>query len=168
MDVLDVKVASSSGGKVSFEGVVAICSIVIAVVAVGFAAQQTRAATKQVRIGNAIAGASTTDSVFVNLHNALRIIIDHPELYPYFYESKPVPQSGETRVRVLVTAEMLCDVLSIGLRAAEQIPSTGHGLNLWRDYSLQMFKSCPAIGEVVDRDPDLWHYLAPLRTAPAT
>ncbi|MEU8206038.1 hypothetical protein [Streptosporangium sp. NPDC049046] len=43
----------------------AICSVAVAVVAVGFAAQQTRAATKQVQIGNAIAGASTTDSELI-------------------------------------------------------------------------------------------------------
>jgi hypothetical protein len=71
------------------EVVVGIGGLGLAMLALAFAAFQTRftgqqagAAERQVKIGNDINGAAVTNNVVVNLHDVLRIIVDYPELYP--------------------------------------------------------------------------------------
>jgi hypothetical protein len=118
-----------------------------------FTGQQAGAAERQVKIGNDINGAAVTNNVVVNLHDVLRIIVDYPELYPFFYESAPVPVDGAIRPRVMITADMLCSVLSTGLQ----------GLRLWRTYVQHWLHTCPAVQAVVEQNPDEWHYLGPLR-----
>ena len=114
-------------------------------------------------IGNDINGAAVTNNVVVNLHDVLRIIVDYPELYPFFYESAPVPVDGAIRQRVMVTADMLCSVLSTGLHAYEAVPAAGEGLRLWRTYVRHWLHTCPAVQAIVEQNPDEWHYLGPLR-----
>lgn len=152
------------------EVVVGIGGLGLAMLALAFAAFQTRftgqqagAAERQVKIGNDINGAAVTNNVVVNLHDVLRIIVDYPELYPFFYESAPVPVDGAIRQRVMVTADMLCSVLSTGLHAYEAVPAAGEGLRLWRTYVQHWLHTCPAVQAIVEQNPDEWHYLGPLR-----
>lgn len=151
------------------EVVVGIGGLGLAMLALAFAAFQTRftgqqagAADRQVKIGNDINGAAVTNNVVVNLHDVLRIIVDYPELYPFFYESAPVPADGAIRQRVMVTADMLCSVLSTGLHAYEAVPAAGEGLRLWRTYVQHWLHTCPAVQAIVEQNPDEWHYLGPL------
>lgn len=153
------------------EVVVGIGGLGVAMLALAFAAFQTRftgqqaeAAARQVKMCNDINGAAVTDNVVVNLHNVLRIIVDYPELHPFFfYESAPVPADGDIRRRVLIAADMLCSVLSTGLHAHEAVPAAGDGLQLWKTFVLHWLRTCPAVQAVVDQNPDEWHYLGPLR-----
>jgi hypothetical protein len=151
------------------EVVVGIGGLGLAMLALAFAAFQTRftgqqagAAERQVKIGNDINGAAVTNNVVVNLHDVLRIIVDYPELYPFFYESAPVPVDGAIRQRVMITADMLCSVLSTGLHAYEAVPAAGEGLRLWRTYVQHWLHTCPAVQAIVEQNPDEWHYLGPL------
>jgi hypothetical protein len=44
------------------------------------------------------------------LGNGIYIMfIEHPELRPYFYDNKPLPQDETEREKVFAAAEMLCD-----------------------------------------------------------
>ncbi|MDN3353162.1 hypothetical protein [Actinomadura sp. DC4] len=152
------------------EIVVALGGLGVAMLALAFAAFQTRftgqqaeAAGRQVKIGNEINGASVTNDVMTNLHDVLRIVVDYPELYPFFYESAPVPVTDDLRRRVMITADMMCTVLSLGLHAYEAVPAAGDGLRLWKMYVDHWLRTCPAVQTVVDQNPGEWHYLGPLR-----
>lgn len=149
------------------EVVLALAGVAVALAACAFTALQAGAAGRQVKISNDINGASVTNDVMVKLNEVLRVIVEHPELYPYFYESEPVPEQGETRGRVLVLADMMCTVLSAGLHAFEMVPSAGHGLALWEDFVKHWLRTCPAVQQVVDQNPGEWHFLKPLRVAVA-
>ena len=74
-----------------------------------------------------------------------------------------MPADGDVRRRVMITADMLCMVLSAGLHAYEAVPAAGDGLRLWGTYVRHWLHTCPAVQAVVDQNPAEWHYLGPLR-----
>ncbi|MFB9892847.1 hypothetical protein [Planobispora takensis] len=154
------------------EVTVAVCSLVVAVVgllvamlAIRFAARQAAAAAEQVRTGNGFAGVSTTFGVFGLLHPLLRVFVDHPDLYPYFYQGKPVPRRGKDRVRVQVMAEMLADALSSALQMTGQIPSAKDGLSSWSLYVVHMLDTCGPLQEAMRRYPGWWPHLEELASS---
>lgn len=155
------------------ETVLASVAVTIAIVAAAFAgmqaraaAQQASAAAQQLELANALARTATTNATATNLYTVYNALLANPELIPYFYDSAPLPEECETRGKALVVAEMLADSLSIGLHTVEEIPSEEEsGLGLWTYYSTYQLKTCPALRAIVDRDPVLWPYLAPLRQA---
>ncbi len=155
------------------ETVLASVAITIAIVAAAFAgmqaratAQQASAAAQQLELTNALARVATTNAAAINVQNVYNALLTNPELIPYFYDSAPLPEEGETRGKALVVAEMLADSLSIGLHTIEEISSKEEtGLGLWHDYCTYMLKTCPALRAIVDRNPVIWPYLAPLRKA---
>lgn len=59
----------------------------------GLLAWQSRAAAEQAKIGNARAGAVILSNAATGARGILTVIIDRPELYGYFYDSKPCPAS---------------------------------------------------------------------------
>ncbi|GAA3443736.1 hypothetical protein GCM10018955_31740 [Planomonospora venezuelensis] len=146
--------------------VVAVCGLVTTMVAIRYAARQSTAAAEQVRISNGIAGVTTTQGVFNLLHQTLRLFVEHPELYPYFYEAKPIPPKGKDRARIHMTAEMLADVLSSALQMSRQVPSAKDGLTPWVMYATHMVATCLPLQEVMKRHPGWWPHLESLSPLP--
>ncbi|MEV0585002.1 hypothetical protein [Nonomuraea sp. NPDC050310] len=122
-------------------------------------------AYRSLRIGNKLAGISVTQGQVALHHRVLAQMIAHPELYPYFYDSKPLPQQGRTRIQALLVAEMVADVLSTGLDTRERISSSY--LGPWTDYSKDMVARSPALQLVISQNPAWWDRLAPLLDQPA-
>src|SRR6202012_759929 len=94
------------------------------IISVGLLAWQTRAVAQQTKISNAIASASVLSNSTSSLREVLSLFIEHPELRPYFYESKKPPVRGRKRTYIFTTAEMLADVLEEGLAANSLVRSS--------------------------------------------
>jgi len=76
---------------------------------------QTRLLTEATRATNKINTASVALNINSTMHDLGRLLIKHPELYPYIYGGRPIPEAGPLRTRVLTTAEMFLDFISMTL-----------------------------------------------------
>ncbi|GGK49702.1 hypothetical protein GCM10010126_06610 [Planomonospora parontospora] len=163
--------AEPIGGQLSVEDMVDLgqlvmagLAFVIAIQTIRYAARQTAAVAEQAKIGNEMAGTSNLNPVLAGHQQVMQLLIDHPELYPYFRESKQPPRRGKVRNRVLVTAEMLADVLNTGLHVSRQIPAVNGGLDPWPGYCSDVMSTCPALREMVEAHPDWWPNLGALQS----
>jgi hypothetical protein len=79
---------------------------------------------------------------------AYKVVIDHPELGKYIYDSAPLPKDGLDRHRALATFELFCDyfeyvVLQDGVVSSDVRDS-------WIRYMEQLFRRSVAIQEFVN------------------
>jgi hypothetical protein len=89
-----------------------------------FATGQTRELTKQTKLNNHIETLGSMHDSLEMLHEIQAILIDKPELRPYFYKSKPCPSKGQRRKVVINIAEMLADTIDYGLMVVQLMPGT--------------------------------------------
>lgn len=141
--------------------IVSLISAMGVVASMVFIGWQMRQSTHQRRVANAIAGTSSLRATLEHLHTVQRIFIDQPQLFPYFNDSKKCPSSGDIRHQVMTMAEMLADVLEVGLTTNEKISSTDSADD-WLDYSTHMLAASPTIAALVLDHPVWWPRLATL------
>lgn len=122
-------------------------------------AWQTREVAKQTRISNAIAGAAGLGESTNHLREVLVLFVDRPELRSFFYDGKPCPRRGPQRIRVITIADMLADVLEVGLVTTRLIPST-ESYEDWLRYSRYMLAHSPVLVDFVREHPDWFPQLA--------
>lgn len=81
------------------------------IVSLMFLAKQTKAVSEQVRVSNVINGTTGLDGCLNNVREIYFKMLEYPGMRTYFYDSKPCPDQGEERARILIMAEVLADVL---------------------------------------------------------
>ncbi len=96
-------------------------------------------------------------------YEILGMMADHPGLYPYFYERKPLTDDCEDRVRVLCCCEMIANYCDNTALQRENIPV--HVWQRWRTFIRQQVEMSivlqdffrqyrmwysPEIGEILD------------------
>jgi hypothetical protein len=131
------------------------------IISVSLLAWQSRAVAQQTRINNAIASTSVLSNTTSSLRELLSLFVEHPELRPYFYESRKVPVRGHNRVRILTVAEMFADVLEEGLSANSIMP-TKRVDEEWPLYCTYLLSVSPALNEVLRQYPDWWRSIRAL------
>jgi hypothetical protein len=65
-------------------------------------------------------------------YDILKLFVDRPHLYPYFYEQKPLSDAGDHRVEVLACCEMIANYCDNTALQAESIPR--EILDRWRNF----------------------------------
>jgi hypothetical protein len=159
-------VAWADGGRsvimeLSLTNIVAIVGLIGAIASVGLLAWQTRAVADQAKISNRIAQASIISNSSNNLREFFLIFIEHPELRPYFYESKKPPSWGVKRTRLIVLAEMLGDIFEDGLVAHHLVP-TIRSYDDWVKYCSTVLAASPILKETMELHPGWWPRLRDL------
>jgi hypothetical protein len=124
-------------------------------------AWQTRSVAQQTKISNAIANASVISNSTSGLREVLSLFIEHPELRPYFYESKRPPSRGHKRTRIVTAAEILADILEEGL-SANRLVRTDRFSEEWPLYCADMLASSPVLNDVIKQNPNSWQLLRAL------
>jgi hypothetical protein len=117
--------------------------------------QQAKISNDQAEVSNNIARSTVINNSSSNLHQIFQILIERPELWPYFYESKDPPLRGYKRVRINVVAEILGDVFEDGLVAHSLIP-TSRSSGDWVRYCRLVLTVSPIMNEVMQSNPDWW------------
>ncbi len=85
-------------------------------------------------------------------------MVEHPELYPYFYENEPVPidVDEKTRIQVEIISEMLADMIDHA--AASLLTHEG-----WEEYANDMYEHSPAFRRFADERrqwyPSMWRWI---------
>src|SRR5579859_4701095 len=105
--------------------VLAIIGTLGVIASVVFAGWQSREVAKQTRIQNSLAGTSSMREAVNALHNVLGMMVEHPDLRPFFYEGQPCPAEGPLRGSVLAMAEMLADTAETGMLTHQQVLKIG-------------------------------------------
>ena len=129
-----------------------------------FVAWQAREVARQRRISNDIAGTSELRESMVRLHHVLTIVLERPELRPYIYEGKACPERGRRRAQVLILAEMLGDVLDVGLNTTKIITAT-NSYEDWEGFTYYVLERSPALRQMVEIYGSWWPYLFRLYNA---
>jgi hypothetical protein len=139
-----------------FASAVGVAAIVVSLITVATLERQNLLISSQRELG--------THTMLID-HNAdlLRLLVQHPELRPYFYENVPLPTSGDDRARALTMAEMWTDLFEQVVIQSEHLPP--EMAPTWRQYAKDMYGSSSAIHAYFaeSRDwyvtelQDLWH-----------
>jgi hypothetical protein len=116
-------------------------------------AWQTRQLAHQTAVSNTVGKTAARYNALERLHDIHKLIIEYPELRPYFYGSKPCPVGDPLRARVLTLAEMMADAIDYGLGVARQFPPVL--TDSWYLTALAAAKQ-PVMQEIVRANPDYW------------
>lgn len=115
---------------------------VLVVVSLGFIAYQTQQTAQQAK-RQAYEGGSGQMSAIDN------IFVEHPELYPYFYEGKVIAQDDPEYVKVLTVAMAVTNILEATLPRAGADP-----MPWWEEYMSDQFAISPIMCEYLERRED--------------
>ena len=83
-----------------------------------------------------------------------KLLIEKPNLRPYLYRNKPLPDDERERDEVLATAELLVDLADNVVAQSPLLPD--HHRRLWDEYFRDMYRSSQAIREYW-RDYGEWY-----------
>ena len=123
-------------------------------------AWQARELARQSRIANQVAGAETNRELLLMFRDVHRVFIDHPGLWPQFYDQAAEPPSAEDEVRLRVVAEMYADALQVALETVNRLASYERYADAWREYINTMLASSQALRKVPRDHPEGWPELA--------
>ncbi|WP_238011533.1 hypothetical protein KZZ52_33705 [Dactylosporangium sp. AC04546] len=135
--------------------VLAVVGAIGVIASMVFAGWQSREVAKQTKIQNALAGSSSLTETLNALHNILGMMVDRPDLRPFFYDGIACPTDGPLRNSVLTIAEMLADVAETGILVHYQVRTTA-SIEDWNDYVDFLLRSSPTVTSVIHSHP-LWY-----------
>lgn len=79
---------------------------------------------------------ATRGDTYTNLcglsYDILKLMVNRPKLYAYFYEKKPLPEPGDERVEVLCCCEMIANYCDNTALQRENIPD--HVWQRWKRF----------------------------------
>jgi hypothetical protein len=142
-------------------------AVAIALVTLIFAGRQTQNLARQTRQQNVTVKSANSYATLTILNNVYVIFLAQPALRKYFYDGVPCPAEGDERTRVLVIAEMFCDVLETFLAtASKNVPPEPH--YDWHQYVTYLLKASPAFAEWAADHPGWYPMINKLRETPAS
>lgn len=108
-----------------------------------FAARQWREAAQQTKKAAVAISAATYQGVNAQLQEIDLLFVQYPELRPYFYADKPMPQDRRERDRVMAVAELLVDFMDNVVTQGHAMPADHR--KVWNDYFKEQHASSAAI-----------------------
>jgi hypothetical protein len=108
---------------------------VIAVIAsVLVLAVQAREFAKHTRVANEAAEVETHRDLMAMYGAVHRVFIDHPELWPHYYDQSSVAPSAHDQVRLRVVSEMAADAHEVAWDTVDELTSYKRYAEPWREY----------------------------------
>ncbi|MGX1372793.1 hypothetical protein RKD19_008152 [Streptomyces canus] len=120
-----------------------------------YLARQTKVASGQAKVGNAVAAASANDTVLGALREVHVLMLEREGMREYFYGGEPLPETGPRREAVITLAELLADVLTSGVHVHQLIPESGSA-GPWADYCRHTVENSPALRHLLRAHPTWW------------
>lgn len=120
-----------------------------------YLAQQTKAATEQAKISNAVAGVTANDSVLTACREVHLLMLERPGMRQYFYGNEPCLADDQSRDEVVTIAEMLADVMNLGIVTHRNVPDS-ESVEPWRNYCESTLRSSPVLRELIQDHPQWW------------
>ncbi|MFC4016437.1 hypothetical protein ACFOW4_00520 [Micromonospora sp. GCM10011542] len=126
------------------------------VASLAFVAFQTRQLTRQTQTSNGIAALGAMYNGLERLHQIQAILIERPNLRPYFYSNKvPLDLDPEEGTRLLLLAELLGDVLDYGLMVVDLMPPVKE-YEGWHDFATFLHEHSPVLRQIAYEHPEWW------------
>ena len=152
-------------------GIVSIISAAVAVASVVISHRQSREQARQTKVGaenlelNSAAFNLDVDGQFTDgLREVLNHFVERPELRQYFTDGVDCPPDGPIAVRVGAVAEMLGDVLEVGLKISQQTMSPDEQM-IRSGYCRDVLETCPILTRLVAEHPLWWPAITALHVA---
>lgn len=143
-------------------GVISFISAAVAAMSVVISHRQSREQARQTKVGtdnlelNSAAFNLDVDGQFTNgLREVLNHFVGRPELRQYFTDGVSCPPDGPIAVRVRTIAEMLGDVLEVGLKISQRTMSADEQM-IRSGYCRDVLETCPALTRLVAEHPMWW------------
>ena len=163
---MDIGVSSSFVlGGISF------ISAAVAVMSVVISHRQSREQARQTKVGadnlelNSAAFNLDVDGQFTDgLRDVLKHFVERPELRQYFTDGVSCPPDGPIAVRVGTIAEMLGDVLEVGLKISQRTMSADEQM-IRSGYCRDVLETCPTLTRLVAEHPTWWPAITALHDA---
>jgi hypothetical protein len=123
----------------------AVATLVVVIATLWIYGVQARQMIRQTELNTRTNRALLSQNVNGTMHSLSRIMLEHPELRPCFYEGASVPKDDPDRSRTLVLAEMFVDFISLTLTNSVLFPQDE--IAGWDNYFCDLMRSSPAIQE---------------------
>lgn len=125
--------------------------LLVAVVAAGFALRQLRRSTDELGVNARVAYASVTREAMTHLLAVENHVMDHPDMFPYFWGDEPPPAPGTAlAARVQLQAELLIDTVECSLELCRSVPEFQPNYGDWREFARILWAS-PSIRQAAAR-----------------
>lgn len=126
----------------SMRTAVQVITMVVALAALIFTGIQTRISSRAV-------AAQTLQNLTQEVIEISKIMVEYPELRPYFYEGEPITRDDPNYSRVMAVAEMYLDFLESFqddyVRSLNGMGEGGEVWDYWENYFKDMFATSPTI-----------------------
>ena len=125
--------------------------LVVAVVAAVLALRQLRRSTDELGVNARVAYASATREAMTHLLAVENHVMDHPDMFRYFWGDEPPPEPGtELAARVQLQAELLIDTVECSLELCRSVPEFQVNYGDWREFARILWAS-PSIRQAASR-----------------
>ncbi len=141
-------------------------TLIVVAVSVLVLAWQSWQVARQARMSTQVAAAAVWSETTDRLHRIVTVFQTRPALRAYFYEGKPVPQSGDELTEVTAIAEMLADTIEGSLQLGHDIPGASKGLQGWYSYATFLRSGSPALDAWIGEHPTWYPRLVGLSVSP--
>jgi hypothetical protein len=116
---------------------------------------------RQIRLNRLSLENQTRSSIYQLSYNVYRLFIEHPDLRPYFYDGKALPESEPERSKVLAAAELLTDFFESIVHSSHIIDPDLRGT--WFRYMQDTYRHNPVFQDYIETRGD--HYTKVLHKA---
>jgi hypothetical protein len=141
-------------------------TLIVVAISVLILAWQSWQVARQARISTQVAAGAAWSETTDRLHRIVSLFLTRPELRAYFYEGKPLSQSGNDLTTVTVLAEMLADTIEGSLQLGHEIPGADKTLDGWYSYANFLRSESPALEEWIAAHPTWYPWLVETPVSP--
>jgi len=125
------------------QGVGSLLSCVIAIIGFVFVIGQLRQVEKTIR-------KDALESLYGRVQEIHQVILNNPEMKPFFYDKKPMPEDEATLSRLAICAEMVLDFYELITYQKEFMPA--HLFNSWQVYIKDLYSNSFALQEHLQKN----------------
>jgi hypothetical protein len=146
------------------EKAIEIITPIFTLITILFVAQQTKYLTQQTRHSSTTTIASLYKDIAIQMIEIDKLFIHDPDLRPYFYENKPIPDSASdiSRYKIITLAETFLDFFDL-IMVTKDITFQFHTeknfnnhLNEWKIYICSVYKTSPVLRTLLGDHKDWW------------
>lgn len=119
-----------------------------------FIAKQAYELVSQSRAANRRAAFEAAQAATHDIDAVLAVLVERPELRPYFFDNVATADEAERRARVLTLGIWMLDALAGGVHAEEfDNENSSHPM---KTYAEEMLKASPVMRDLLDEHPHWW------------
>lgn len=133
-----------------------LATTIIALIAGIMGIRQLRSLNSQVKLEYDMSHATATREALVHLDGVFARIADNG-LWAYFCNHEPIPAPSHAKHdQVIMTAEMLVDVLEVSLELGARVPAFQVNRPDWEAYAIELWTKSPALRHVALAARNTW------------